>query len=383
MTFFCSEFKLSRASSKLTFRRLRELFYRYSDVFVFRCWAGIALMTMLGVGGCTLSEPTASPLDDGTSVDPGERQADNQSVHAEPKTVLTTFTILADMAQNVAGDALTVESITRIGSEIHGYEPVPSDIAKAQNADLILYNGMNLERWLDQFLGSVEDVPSVILTEGITPIPIAKGPYADKPNPHAWMSPQNALVYVENIRKAFVELDPANADTYTANATAYSNKLKAIDQQLRTELTALSDAQRYLVSCEGAFSYLAQDYELSEIYIWPINAEQQSTPKQIKSVIDNVGANNIPTVFCESTVSDEGQKQIAKATGATFGGNLYVDSLSTDTGPVPTFLDLLQYDVDVIIDGLVGTDLVGTDLVETDLVETDLVETDLVETGSQ
>lgn len=366
MTFFDSGFETRPAFSKLTFFLWREIFYRYGGSLAYRCVAGIALTTVLGLGGCTFSEPTVNTLDDGPSVVPNNSQVDNPIIQAEPQKVLTTFTILADMAENVAGDVLTVESITRIGAEIHGYEPVPSDIAKAQNADLILYNGMNLERWLDQFLGSVENVPSVILTEGITPIPIAKGPYVDKPNPHAWMSPQNALVYVENIREAFVELDPANADIYTANAAIYSDKLKAIDQQLQTELAALSDSQRYLVSCEGAFSYLARDYNLSEIYIWPINAEQQSTPKQIKSVIDKVEAHTVPTVFCESTVSDEGQKQIAKATGATFGGNLYVDSLSTEAGPVPTFLDLLQYDADVIISGLVGTDLAETDLVETD-----------------
>ncbi len=270
----------------------------------------------------------------------------------DSKKVLTTFTILADMAQNVAGDALTVESITRIGAEIHGYEPVPSDIAKAQSADLILYNGLDLERWFDQFLGNLDDVPSVVLTEGLTPIPIAAGPYANKPNPHAWMSPQNALVYVENIRQAFVELDPDNADTYNANAAAYSQQIEAIDVTLQAELAGVPESQRYLVSCEGAFSYLARDYELKEIYIWPINAEQQSTPKQLKAVIDQVTANQVPAVFCESTVSDEAQQEIAKATGATFAGNLYVDSLSTAAGPVPTYLDLLEYDADAIAAGL-------------------------------
>ena len=320
-------------------------------------WGGaIALIVALGLGGCEVSESTTTNAGDSASAVPSDSSDTNSLAQAESKKVLTTFTILADMAQNVAGDALVVESITRIGSEIHGYEPVPSDIAKAQSADLILYNGMNLERWFEQFLGNLEDVPSAILTEGITPIPIAEGPYVDKPNPHAWMSPQNALIYVENIRQAFVELDPANADIYTANAAAYSDQIRAIDQALQTELSTLPESQRYLVSCEGAFSYLARDYGLSEIYIWPINAEQQSTPQQIKSVIEQVNANDVPTVFCESTVSDESQKQIAKATGAAFGGNLYVDSLSTEIGPVPTFLDLLQYDADVIIDGLVGTD---------------------------
>ncbi|MBE9060819.1 metal ABC transporter substrate-binding protein [cf. Phormidesmis sp. LEGE 11477] len=270
------------------------------------------------------------------------------------KVVLTTFTILADMAQNVAGDALKVESITRIGAEIHGYEPTPSDIVKAQDADLLLYNGMNLERWFEQFLGNVKDVPSAVLTEGIEPIPIAIGPYADKPNPHAWMSPQNALVYVENIRQAFVELDPENAEIYNANAAAYSEQIDAIGKALESDLEQVPESQRYLVSCEGAFSYLARDYDMSEIYMWPINAEQQFTPKQVQGVIDAVKENDVPTIFCESTVNDEGQKQVAQTTGARFGGNLYVDSLSTEEGPVPTFLDLLEYDARTITNGLLA-----------------------------
>ncbi len=284
----------------------------------------------------------------------GQAPPSENSTASDQKVVLTTFTILADMAQNVAGDELQVESITRIGAEIHGYEPTPSDLVKAQDADLILYNGMNLERWFEQFLGNVQDVPSVILTEGIEPIAIAEGPYTDKPNPHAWMSPQNALIYIENIRQAFIELDPDNEETYNANAAAYSEQLQAIDAELQANLAQVSEDQRYLVSCEGAFSYLASDYDLEEVYLWPINAEQQSTPKQIQGVIDAVNANDIATVFCESTVSDEGQQQVARATGATFGGNLYVDSLSTADGPVPTFLDLLDYDVQVISEGLLS-----------------------------
>jgi len=308
-----------------------------------RTAAGLMGLAALLLVSCSTAEPETST----------ETSTDSSS---EQKKVLTTFTVLADMAQNVAGDVIAVESITRIGAEIHGYEPVPSDIAKAQKADLILANGLDLERWFDQFLGNLKDVPTVTLTEGITPVPIAEGPYGGKPNPHAWMSPKNALVYVENIRRAFVELDPDNADTYNANAAAYSEQLQSIDRTLQAELSKLPENQRYLVSCEGAFAYLANDYDLGEIYIWPINAEQQSTPKQLKAVVDQVKANQVPAVFCESTVSDESQKQVAKATGAKFGGNLYVDSLSTEAGPVPTFLDLLQYDAQVITQGLSSGD---------------------------
>lgn len=284
----------------------------------------------------------------------GQAMPPAQISDGDQTVVLTTFTILADMAQNVAGDELQVESITRIGAEIHGYEPTPSDLVKAQQAELILYNGMNLERWFEQFLGNVQDVPSVILTEGIEPVAIAQGPYADKPNPHAWMSPKNALIYVENIRQAFVDLDPENAATYNANAAAYGEQLQAINDTLQANLAQVPAGQRYLVSCEGAFSYLARDYDLQEIYLWPINAEQQSTPKQIQGVIEQVKANDIATVFCESTVSDESQQEVARATGAKFGGNLYVDSLSAVDGPVPTFLDLLEYDAQVISKGLLS-----------------------------
>ena len=306
---------------------------------------------MLGVwiGGCNSTEGISTDTSQTNATDVADTSADS-----EGKKVLTTFTVLADIAQNVAGDKLNVESITRIGAEIHGYEPTPSDIVKAQDADLILYNGMNLERWFEQFLGNVENVPSALLTEGIEPISIAEGPYANKPNPHAWMSPRNALVYVENIRQAFIELDPENADTYNANAQAYSQQLKAIDEELQRDLQQVPESQRYLVSCEGAFSYLARDYNLKEIYMWPINAEQQFTPKQVKGVIESVKANDVPTIFCESTVNDEGQKQVAKTTGARFGGNLYVDSLSTEAGPVPTFIDLLEYDARTITNGLLA-----------------------------
>ena len=303
----------------------------------------------MGIAGCN---GETSSIDTNTKAT--DVAADSSANSEGKKKVLTTFTVLADIAQNVAGDKLDVESITRIGAEIHGYEPTPSDIVKAQDADLILYNGMDLERWFEQFLGNVDDVPSVLLTEGIEPVSISKGPYANKPNPHAWMSPRNALVYVENIRQAFIELDPENADTYNANAEAYSEQLKAIDTELQADLEQVPENQRYLVSCEGAFSYLARDYNLKEIYMWPINAEQQFTPKQVQGVIEEVKTNDVPTIFCESTVNDEGQKQVAKTTGARFGGNLYVDSLSTEEGPVPTFIDLLEYDARTISNGLLA-----------------------------
>lgn len=265
--------------------------------------------------------------------------------------VVTTFTVIQDIAQNVAGEAAIVESITKPGAEIHDYQPTPGDIVKAQKADLVLWNGMNLERWFERFFSNVADVPSAVVSEGVTPIGIAEGPYTGKPNPHAWMSPDNALIYVENIRKALAEHDPANAAVYTANAKAYAEKIKTLDAPLRARIAAVPEAQRWLVSSEGAFSYLARDYRMREAFLWPINADQQGTPQQVRHVIDLVRTNKIPVVFSESTVSDKPAKQVAKETGARYGGVLYVDSLSTTDGPVPTYIDLLKVTVETIVEG--------------------------------
>ena len=274
------------------------------------------------------------------------------ALQAEAKfKVVTTFTVIQDIAQNVAGDAATVESITKPGAEIHEYEPTPKDIVKAQSADLILWNGLNLERWFKRFFQNIKDKPAVVVTEGITPLSIYEGPYKDAPNPHAWMSPSNALIYVENIKNALVKYDPQNADTYQKNAAAYAEKIKQLDKPLREKLAQIPADQRWLVTSEGAFSYLAKDYDLKEGYLWPINAEQQGTPQQVRKLIDLVKKNHIPVVFSESTVSAKPAQQVAKESGAKYGGVLYVDSLSATDGPVPTYIDLLNVTVSTIVKG--------------------------------
>ncbi|MFF2087303.1 metal ABC transporter substrate-binding protein [Nocardia sp. NPDC058176] len=269
------------------------------------------------------------------------------------KVVLTTFTVLADMARNVAGEHLRVESITKVGAEIHGYEPTPGDIKKAAKADLILDNGLNLEAWFAQFVADL-DVPHAVVSEGITPMDIGEDAYRGKPNPHAWMSPVNAQIYVDNMVSAFSDLDPDNAEAYRANADAYKTQLGAVRDDLVSAVSVLPADQRALVTCEGAFSYLARDAGLTEKYIWAVNAEQQATPQQIGSVIDFVRQRSVPAVFCESTVSDAPMQRVVEATSARFGGVLYVDSLSEADGPVPTYLDLIRHDATTIATALAG-----------------------------
>ncbi|MDR0209909.1 MAG: metal ABC transporter substrate-binding protein [Pseudomonas putida] len=270
----------------------------------------------------------------------------------EPFKVVTTFTIIADMARNVAGDAAVVESITKPGAEIHNYSPTPGDLRRAQGAQLVLWNGLGLELWFEKFFERLDQVPGVVVSDGIEPMGITAGPYTGKPNPHAWMSPRNAEIYVDNIRDALVRYDPANAETYKRNAEAYKARIEATTAPIRARIEQIPPASRWLVSSEGAFSYLARDFGLKELYLWPINADQQGTPQQVRQVIDTVRANSIPAVFSESTVSDKPARQVARETGAHYGGVLYVDSLSTSDGPVPTYLDLLRVTTETLASGL-------------------------------
>lgn len=275
-------------------------------------------------------------------------------IHAgagEKLKAVTTFTVIADIARNVAGDAAIVESITKPGAEIHDYQPTPRDIVRAKDADLIFWNGFNLERWFERFLQDVEDVPSIVVSDGVTPLSIYEGPYTDKPNPHAWMSTENASIYIRNIRDAFVDLDPENAEIYRRNAAAYAQQVNAIKTDLVASLNRIPADKRYLVTSEGAFSYLAKDLAMEEIYLWPMNADQQGTPQQVRKVIDLVRENNIPVVFSESTISDKPARQVAAETDAIYGGVLYVDSLSEPGGEVPTYLDLLKVTTRTIADG--------------------------------
>ncbi|QCA06267.1 metal ABC transporter substrate-binding protein [Pantoea vagans] len=276
----------------------------------------------------------------------------SSSYAAEKFKIVTTFTVIADMAENVAGDAAEVTSITKPGAEIHEYQPTPGDIRRAQGAQLIMANGLNLERWFQRFYQHLDGVPEVVVSAGVTPMGIGEGPYNGKPNPHAWMSPDNALIYVDNIRDALVKYDPVNAETYRQNAAAYKQKITAALDPLRQQIAAIPEQKRWMVTSEGAFSYLARDLGMKELYLWPINADQQGTPQQVRRVIDQVKKNAIPAVFSESTVSDKPARQVARETGAHYGGVLYVDSLSNAEGPVPTYLDLLKVTTETLVQGI-------------------------------
>lgn len=284
--------------------------------------------------------------------------ADTEAANGENPVVLTTFTVLADMAENVGGERIDVRSITPAGAEVHEYDPTPGDLRNAAEADLILENGLGLEEWFGQFIDQ-SDAPSATLTEGIETRPITRvpghpddaGDSAQMPtDPHAWMSPYLALTYVDNIEEALSELSPEDADYFAEHAENYREEIMALAEEAEQRAEEL-DGDIYVVTCEGAFGYLAEDLGFEEHYLWPLNADDEGTPQQVEAQIRFVEEHSVPTVFCESTVNDGAQQQVAEATDAELGEPLYVDSLSDPEGPVPSYLELLAYDIDLILDG--------------------------------
>ncbi len=289
---------------------------------------------LVGLMGCTAGSPSRQP-------------------DASRPKVLASFTILADLAQAVAGDHLEVASLIKPGTEVHSYEPTPSDLRQAVGAVLIVDNGLNMESWRERFYTNLPDhIPRVTLTQGIEPLSINDATVAGRPNPHAWMSPRLAMVYVENLRQALTETAPEHAEAFAANAAAYNRQLQQLDEELHQTIARLPKERRLLVTCEGAFSYLARDYGLEEAYLWPVNGDSEVTAQRLAGVIRLVKERQVPAVFCESTVSSATQEEVAAATGVRLAGVFYVDSLSGPQGPASTLLELQRHNIRTLVNGL-------------------------------
>ncbi len=275
------------------------------------------------------------------------------SIEKEPdkEVILASFTVLADIIENIAKEQFVVRSITKPGMEVHGYQPTPSDLIKASNASVFIDNGFGFELWAEKFVTNL-DVKRVTISDRLDPIFISEDFYKGKPNPHAWISPKRGMIYVDIIVESLSEIKPSKAELFKNNGKIYKNKISKLDKDFSLFINNLDKNNRHLVTCEGAFSYLTKDYGMKEAYLWPVNAESLITPKRMARAISVVKNNKVPAVFCESTVSNESQMIVAEETGAIFGGELFVDSLSESDGVANSYLNMLKHNLILIKKGL-------------------------------
>ncbi|MBI5975133.1 manganese ABC transporter substrate-binding lipoprotein MntC [Staphylococcus canis] len=281
-----------------------------------------------------------------------------QSNHSNAKDIkiVTTNSILYDMARNIAGDHADIHSIVPIGQDPHEYEIKPKDIQALTDADLIIYNGFNLETgngWfnkaLEQAGKSLDDDTVIQASKGVTPIYLNEGQKSEKNiDPHAWLSLDNGIQYVKNIQSAIESTDQEHQKDYQNHGEAYLSKLENLNKDSHNKFQDIPKPQRVMITSEGAFKYFAKQYDVLPGYIWEINTENQGTPEQMKQAIDFVNDHHIKNLLLETSVSDKSMKSLGEETGASIYGQVYTDSIGPKNSDGHSYYDMMKSNIDTI-----------------------------------
>lgn len=273
-------------------------------------------------------------------------------------TVVATNSILADMAKEVGKEHVVVHSIVPVGTDPHEHEVLPEDIKKASDADVILYNGLNLETGNGWFMNLMETAKKeegkdyFAVSKKVTPLYLAKGATKTQADPHAWLDLSNGMKYVEEITRILSEKDEDNQKEYEKNSKAYIEQLKKLDQQAKDSLGSIEEDKRLLVTSEGAFKYFSKAYDVPAAYIWEINTESQGTPEQMKTIVNQVRDSNVPVLFVETSVDPRSMERVAKETGLTIYDKLYTDSIDKKGEKGDSYYKMMQWNIQTIHDGL-------------------------------
>jgi len=268
--------------------------------------------------------------------------------------VLAAESFLADIAQNVAGDRLTVETLVPLGADPHEYQPTPKDAAKIAESQVLIVNGIGYEWWLQKTLDTVGGERMVVVTSaGLTASPATAGQHPEG-DPHMWLDPARVVRYVENIRDDLSQADPAGKDVYTNNAGTYLARLKDLDQWIKTEVARIPPERRLLITNHESLGYFAQAYGFTIVgaVIPSVTSDASPSAQQMANLIQTIKSSGASTIFLDVGANPDLALQIATETGAKVVADLYLETLSRPNGPAPTYLDMLKYDVTQIVNAL-------------------------------
>lgn len=305
----------------------------------------VALMAVLVLAACG-GEDTSGKGDDGEHGD-------------GPLQVVTSFSILDDMVKEIGGNDVEVHNLVPIGTDPHEYEPLPEDTKKATDADVLFYNGLNLEGgehgWFFKLIDSVDQDEDNVFetTEGVEPMYLASEDGKDEEiNPHAFLDPVVGIQMTENVRDALIKADPDNKQDYEDNAEKYLDQLKEIDKEYKEKISDIPEKHRVLVTSERAYQYLADRYGLEEGYIWAIDTEENGTPEQITSLINFIDKHDVPALFVETNVDKRPMETVSKETGVDIAGEIYSDEIGKPGSDGDTYINYLEYNIKEIHDVL-------------------------------
>ncbi|WP_026831855.1 metal ABC transporter substrate-binding protein [Exiguobacterium undae] len=269
--------------------------------------------------------------------------------------VVTTYSILEDMARVVGGEHVEVHSMVKIGANPHEYDPLPTDVQKMADADVVFYNGLNLEAggsWFNKLRSSTnkdgKDAPVYQLSKGVEPKYLTAAGKEQETDPHAWLDLSNGIQYVENVKDGLIKEDPDNRADYEKNASAYIKELKTLDTKAKERFAAIPEEQRHLITSEGAFKYFSSAYDFKADYIWEINSDNQGTPDQVRRIVDLIKQQDIPVLFVETSVDRRSMETVSRETGVPIGGTLYTDSLGAKGKDGSTYLTMMEANFDTI-----------------------------------
>ncbi|WP_340012636.1 zinc ABC transporter substrate-binding protein [Paenibacillus sp. FSL H7-0690] len=270
--------------------------------------------------------------------------------------IVATYSIIADMTENIVGEKAEVYSMVPIGTDPHMYDPLPKDTSKVSSADLVFYNGLNLETgkgWFQDLLDvtNKKDVAFAVSDE-VSPMYLTEKGKETQVDPHAWLDIQNSIKYVDIITKRVIEKDPDNKEFYLNNQSEFVKKLNELDQYAKEAVEKIPQEKRILVTSEGAFKYFSKAYGFESAFIWEINTDSQGTPEQMKNIIKIIDENQVPALFLETSVNPKTMETIANETGVPIHSKIFTDSLAKKGEEGDTYIKMIKWNIDKVIEGL-------------------------------
>lgn len=306
-----------------------------------KLWLPFVLLFLLTLSGCSSSESK-------------ESSNDNDKLQ-----VVATNSIIADITKNIAGDKIELHSIVPVGKDPHEYEPLPVDVKKVSRADLILFNGINLENggasWFMKLITNAKKIEGqevFPVSAGVEVIYLEGKGEEGKEDPHAWLNLENGILYAQNIEKQLSAKDPANAPYYQEQLADYTAKLAQLDTEAKEKFANIPSNKKLIVTSEGCFKYFSKAYDIPSAYIWEINTEEEGTPDQIKNLVQQLRTTQVPALFVESSVDDRPMKSVAKDTGIPIFAKLYTDSVAEAGAQGDSYYAMMKWNLEQITAGL-------------------------------
>lgn len=274
--------------------------------------------------------------------------------------VVVTNSIIADITKNIARDNINLHSIVPVGKDPHEYEPLPADVEATTKADLIFYNGINLETggnaWFTKLVktaGKTENKDYFAVSDGVDVIYLEGENQEGKQDPHAWLNLENGIIYAKNIAKQLIAKDPENKETYQKNLDDYVAKLESLDKEAKSKFDAIPEDKKLIVTSEGCFKYFSKAYGVPSAYIWEINTEEEGTPEQTTALVEKIKAGPTPSaLFVESSVDKRPMKTIAKETGIDIYAEIFTDSIAKEGEEGDSYYSMMKWNLDKIAEGL-------------------------------